>query len=424
MDWKRLFGNRRTRGDVPPSDDTLFDDTLSDVSPPGTTVTPITAPDPGLPTPQDLAKLLGGFDTHLLEPLAKLMRLQDELLAELSAEVSICPALEAHRALTVDLRQRLIGTFALARLDNALPLSPRPVAVMQMIHNAAKAWAEQAATHDVTLDITLSPDLPGGILIDPTLFQCTLDQLALAVLRTIGSATLCLHISPGEGELHFDLSADADAARIASDPAYYSACALARHLGGTLKTLPGKDAELELELRIPARAITIPDQSHAPISDTPYLSVESARSMAVPMMDVGDVPAPPRIAPTHAGLRIGLAEDLVINQRLFAAQTEPSGAQVKAFMQAETLLEAHARAPFDIVFMDLHMPGMGGIAAIKTLREAGDNTPIVAFTADGTAQTHAAAMHAGANLIVTKPLSTQQLIEALDYCVSLRRHAA
>ena len=81
-------------------------------------------------------------------------------------------------------------------------------------------------------------------------------------------------------------------------------------------------------------------------------------------------------------------------------------------------LNAHA---FDIVLMDVNMPVMNGIEATKLYRFASlgmPRIPIVALTADATAEASARCEEAGMDACVTKPIEPARLIEMIESLVA------
>lgn len=68
--------------------------------------------------------------------------------------------------------------------------------------------------------------------------------------------------------------------------------------------------------------------------------------------------------------------------------------------------------PFAIVFMDIHMRVMGGIAATRALRAAGDSTPVVAVTGD-TSEEAEELVEAGFVAVINKPVQAHQALALL-----------
>ncbi len=85
------------------------------------------------------------------------------------------------------------------------------------------------------------------------------------------------------------------------------------------------------------------------------------------------------------GRRVLIADDNVTNVRVLMALMRRTGAEITAVDNGEDAVAAHAAGSFDAVLMDISMPGMDGITALKKMRqaEAADTrprTPVIAFT--------------------------------------------
>jgi CheY-like chemotaxis protein len=113
-------------------------------------------------------------------------------------------------------------------------------------------------------------------------------------------------------------------------------------------------------------------------------------------------------------LRILLAEDNPINQRVVVRMLEHAGHTVVIAANGSEAVSAHAAQPFDLVLMDVHMPEMDGLEAALAIRAQegpGIHLPIVALTANATAE--AGCLAAGMDGYLTKPVRREALFAAL-----------
>ena len=121
-----------------------------------------------------------------------------------------------------------------------------------------------------------------------------------------------------------------------------------------------------------------------------------------------------RVAPAVvAGVRVLLAEDNPVNALLVTTLLRREGCTVETAGDGEEALQALARSRYDLVFMDMRMPGLDGPAATRAMRARGDQTPVVALTANAFEQDRRACLEAGMNDFLTKPLEPAALRTAL-----------
>jgi CheY-like chemotaxis protein len=135
--------------------------------------------------------------------------------------------------------------------------------------------------------------------------------------------------------------------------------------------------------------------------------------------DPGDVGAAPRAAPRPgATLDVLLAEDNEINALLARAVLEGMGHHVVEVRDGNAAVAAARGHAFPVILMDLHMPGLDGLAAAREIRahEKKRGSPpaaILAVTADVLDETRAAVAAAGIDRIVEKPMTPDVLRRAL-----------
>jgi CheY-like chemotaxis protein len=155
----------------------------------------------------------------------------------------------------------------------------------------------------------------------------------------------------------------------------------------------------------------------------------------LPLPAAAAVPAVPRPATGGntaglAGARVLMAEDNPVNMMIAVAMLERWGVTVVQVADGREAVAAVQRAakagtPFDAVLMDVQMPVMSGHEATRTLRETGHRLPVIALTAAALVTEREAALQAGMDDFLTKPIDADKLQAALlRWCASARGVAA
>jgi CheY-like chemotaxis protein len=171
--------------------------------------------------------------------------------------------------------------------------------------------------------------------------------------------------------------------------------ALTERLGGRLEatSAPGEGASFRLTLRL-ARAGSERPRKRTAAAATVACGTRSPRAL--------------------------VAEDHPTNRRVLELILGAAGVKAEFVENGALAVEAIGRDAFDIVLMDMQMPVMDGLTAIKRIRhlqaERGEApTPICTLTAHAMPEHEAAAFSAGAQAHLTKPVAAADLLE----CVAL-----
>lgn len=123
-----------------------------------------------------------------------------------------------------------------------------------------------------------------------------------------------------------------------------------------------------------------------------------------------------------AGTRVLLVEDNPDNQRVAVKALERHGAVVEVAGDGEGAVRAAGRG-WDLILMDVDLPGIDGVEATRRIRAAGlEAVPIVAFTAHATVAVRQRCLQAGMTDFLAKPAPSQALLELLARHVQ-RSHA-
>ena len=116
-------------------------------------------------------------------------------------------------------------------------------------------------------------------------------------------------------------------------------------------------------------------------------------------------------------LRILLAEDNVVNQKLALRLLQQMGYRADVAANGIEAVECVARQPYDVVLMDVQMPEMDGLEASRRIvarwPDAAQRPRIVAMTANAMQGDREACLAAGMDDYVTKPIRVEALVEAL-----------
>jgi two-component system sensor histidine kinase/response regulator len=117
-------------------------------------------------------------------------------------------------------------------------------------------------------------------------------------------------------------------------------------------------------------------------------------------------------------LRVLLAEDNAVNQKLMLHVLEKRGYSVTVAGDGLLALEAYKRQSFDLVLMDIQMPGMGGFESTRAIRlheeATGRHIPIIALTAHAMKGDRERCLEAGMDDYLTKPVQKAALFEAIQ----------
>lgn len=126
----------------------------------------------------------------------------------------------------------------------------------------------------------------------------------------------------------------------------------------------------------------------------------------------------PTVAPDTAGLRVLLAEDNLVNQKVAARLLERLGHTCQIVDNGVALLERWRAGVWDVLLIDLQMPEMDGETAIRLLREEerarpGPAQPTVAMTAHAMQGDKERCLQMGFDGYIAKPISQERLAEEI-----------
>ncbi|MEZ4528268.1 MAG: ATP-binding protein [Desulfobacterales bacterium] len=125
----------------------------------------------------------------------------------------------------------------------------------------------------------------------------------------------------------------------------------------------------------------------------------------------------------NSRLRILVAEDNFFNQKVILAMLKKFNFAADIAENGREAVETLRSKPYDLVFMDMQMPEMDGIEAVRLIRSPeygvlNPDIPIVAMTANVTKEDRQKCLDAGMNDYIAKPIDTDRLLSVINYQLS------
>lgn len=109
-----------------------------------------------------------------------------------------------------------------------------------------------------------------------------------------------------------------------------------------------------------------------------------------------------------------LVEDNPVNALLAQILLQREGCRVERASSGEEAIDIVKNNRFDLIFMDLGLPGIDGLGAVREIRAMGVRTPVIALTANAYEEDRRASIHAGMNDFLTKPIEITALRHRLQ----------
>lgn len=325
------------------------------------------------------------------------------------------------------------GQMLLALLNDILDMSKIEAGKLQveaiptdlggLLEGLARMWHARAQDKDLDLIVEVAEDVPAGISSDPTRLRQILFNLISNAVKFTNEGEVRVVVSRGErsdGQSLLSIKVIDTGCGMSEDtlerlfkPFQQADASTARKFGGT-----------GLGLSISSGLATPMDGK---LSATSKEGEGSSFCLSLPLVEAAVPQAEESdkidVAATQ-GLSVLIAEDHPANRRVIGALLQPFGFEL---IMATNGLEAveifEDIGEFDIVLMDLQMPGMDGFEACRNIREMSDegrDVPIIALTANASREDRAAAAKAGMDDFVPKPIDPRQLHAAMLNAVGRR----
>ena len=281
----------------------------------------------------------------------------------------------------------------------------------------------QTRDRELDLEFTFATPVPERVLSDPTrLWQILVNMVGNAIKFT-RHGKVAIETGWSAGRLNFRVRDTGIGIDVANDNVKSLFQPFVQMDSSTTRRFGGTGLGLYLSRKIAHRLggdITIgtPPEGFA----TEFLiEIDAPAEGAIrsaPDLRRFRAPEPAPVSPgikRLAGLNVLLIEDLVDNQELISSFLIDAGAAVDIADNGTTGIERALSGAYDVVLMDIQMPGLDGYEATTRLRARGYAGPIIALTAHALAEERARSRTAGCSDHLTKPIDWVELVDRVAH---------
>ena len=308
-----------------------------------------------------------------------------------------------------------------------MDLSPVPGDLRHKLSSLFKLHEAAAREKGINIRLFVDPSVPSRLIFDPVrVRQCVGNLVSNAIKFTSeGEVMVVVTTEPQEDGAHRVVVHVSDTGvGIAADKLDRIFESFAQEDGSTTRRFGGTG----LGLSITRRLARMMGGDVTAVSQAGRGSVFTLKFIAqASTMSVGDttnmVHMPVRTPRTGlTGCRALVVDDNGINRRVARSFLEYYGIVIREACDGNEALEIMNRETFDIVLMDIHMPGLDGDEALKRLRTSGSLNrlvPVIALTADSMHGDREKYLSKGFDGYVSKPIDERTMITVISQILSV-----
>ena len=291
-----------------------------------------------------------------------------------------------------------------------LELDPQPFCLPDLVESAVSLWTGTTTEKGLALSCSVSRDLPRWVTGDPVRLRQVITNLVSNAVKFTATGEIRVVAEPGpEGQVRIAVAdtgtgiAPEVQAKLFSEFTQADASTAGR-FGGT-----GLGLAISRNLcRMMGGDLTVQSELGLGSCFTATAVLPPAEAPEVVETDEGDG--------DMGGLRVLAVDDNPTNRAVITALVQAFGLEIVTAESGEVAIEALGQNDYDLVLMDINMPGMDGPATLRAIRagEGGQaDIPIVALTAEAMSGDRERYLGLGFDGYLTKPISPPALLETL-----------
>jgi signal transduction histidine kinase len=381
------------------------------------------------------SQFLTNISHELRTPMTAIIGMSDLALADdLSPPVrSYLETVHTNAHLLLELLNEILD---LSKLEaGTLTLESAPLHLRQIIGELTHTFSHRANLKGLRFDVHVDPSVPDHLIGDSLrLRQIIVNLLTNAIKFTErGSVALEIQLASScdrEAWLKFSVTdtgigiSAADQERIFAPFTQVDSSNTRRHDGAGLGLAISADLIRALG---GVRSVVSTLGEGSVFSFTVPLLIDRSKIDAVPQRGTEPTRTNPRSIfddlPPSPKLSVLLAEDTHTNQVIVRHALGKRGHQVEVANDGRAAVELAGKGAYDVILMDLQMPGMDGFAATAAIRNLRDDCqpPIIALTAHSMVGDRERCLAAGMEGYLSKPIDLRELIVTVEQSARARK---
>ncbi|MCL6474925.1 MAG: response regulator [Firmicutes bacterium] len=295
-----------------------------------------------------------------------------------------------------------------------------PTDLREVVQDTVKLFMPRAREKDLALRAEVTEDLPNAVLTDPMRLRQILANLvnnAIKFTEQGGVAVRAELLQQEEGRAWVRLSVEDTGIGIPPERLHAIFEAFTQADSSTTRRYGGTGLGLTICKRLAELM-----GGHIDVSSEVGRGSTFWVDLPLPVVHAVTQPANAEATPTEpepllAGLRILLVEDNEVNRKVAVRMLQKLGCEVDIATDGRQAIDKTAQQQYDLVFMDVYMPGMDGYEATRLIRQReeamGSHQVIIAMTANAMEGDRELCLQAGMDDYLAKPFREADLRQAI-----------